>query len=815
MRLINVEAFTEREELIRKGKPVNRRTKVLEFHDDEATVYAILSHRWTDQEVDYDEMVQFAKMEVEERDEIRERPGYRKILASCEQAKRDGHKWLWVDTCCIDKHSSAELSEAINSMYRWYEHSRVCYAYLYDVVDSSFPDELDKTRYPKSNGWPEWFSRGWTLQEMIAPSDVEFFNKDWQRIGNKRILARILSRITGVPDHILKHGISSYRPCVAQIMSWAADRTTTRVEDRAYSLLGLLDVNIPMLYGEGKKAFQRLQLEVIRVSNDQSIFAWGTSLLGQERIGSILADDPRFFKDCSHMELIDHNKFIKYCKDRIPAHKPIDTEHFGAFPVTNRGIQIWMFLRPSDDSDLVFEAWLPCRLDPSLPPVSIKLALWNSSYYRYRMSLYSVEQTLQFRQVYLRYQDTPHSDLIFEIDDSAITRNGFTYCGGYPEGMTGNRLTLTSTDPLCIKVYSHTQTHTLFAVGFGQCFGQHWIHSIYKNSASEHSWENYSISEYDKMLVGGPRHARSMAEVYSRDACYGRLWARHTLLPGSTWTVQTSYTMSERSQNCEVKIDAFQYPYKGPDNWRGFDIGWTNGPNRDIQGLMIPHRSRNKFQNSYVLLVDGISMEWSLAPRGIKLGDYGGLTDSEDFLCEGNIFTDLRSLASQTVVAPRQHRVDQMDEYNMNSDYVEAHNTNFLGVPVVLYQPHALSLPINHDVNTLLASLSTHLTNEYLVTRVIQCANVPPSQSSTLSSRRVKSYICGSTCTQLFHTFGQRLIVELAPKVNPTTPLCIFSKPFIWHLAEGAGSARHEWSIGGLVFTSGREDEAMEIEDEG
>ncbi|KIM56634.1 hypothetical protein SCLCIDRAFT_29474 [Scleroderma citrinum Foug A] len=268
MRLINVQAFLEREESIRQGKRIDRRVKVLEFSDDEVAEYAILSHQWIEQEVDYNE-----------------------ILQSCERSMKDGYRWLWVDTCCIDKRSSAELSEAINSMYRWYENSSICYAYLHDVYGSSFPTARDA----ESKGWPEWFSRGWTLQEMIAPRDVQFFNRDWHPIGDKRTLAPILEDITRVPQHILKEGLSSNRPCVAQIMSWAANRTTTRVEDRAYSLMGLLDVNMPMLYGEGKMAFHRLQLEIIRSSNDQSIFAWDY-YTGDVRTGSILADDPSFFR---------------------------------------------------------------------------------------------------------------------------------------------------------------------------------------------------------------------------------------------------------------------------------------------------------------------------------------------------------------------------------------------------------------------------------------------------------------------------------------------------------------------------------------
>ncbi|KIM67997.1 hypothetical protein SCLCIDRAFT_996781 [Scleroderma citrinum Foug A] len=330
MRLINVEAFLEREQSIRQGKRVDRRAKVLEFGDDEVTEYAILSHRWIDQEVDYNEVVELVKMDEEVRSEIRQRVGYQKIFQSCEQAKKDGYKWLWADTCCIDKRSSAELSEAINSMYRWYENSRICYAYLHDVPGSSFPTAVDHTRYHKSEGWPEWFSRGWTLQEMIAPRDVQFFNKDWHPIGDKRTLARTLSSATRVPQDILKEGLSSNRPCVAQIMSWAANRTTTRVEDRAYSLMGLLDVNMPMLYGEGKKAFHRLQLEIIHTSNDQSIFAWGFRSM-KVRTGGILADDPSFFWDCAEMELMNRGEFIESLKKQISGEElpSIEDDQFG------------------------------------------------------------------------------------------------------------------------------------------------------------------------------------------------------------------------------------------------------------------------------------------------------------------------------------------------------------------------------------------------------------------------------------------------------------------------------------------------------
>ncbi|KAI5997501.1 heterokaryon incompatibility protein-domain-containing protein, partial [Pisolithus albus] len=236
--------------------------------------YAILSHRWEDDaEVTYEEMIGLMKMEGRKRDEVRDRSGYQKIIKTCKQAMKDGYEWLWIDTCCIDKRSSAELSEAINSMYRWYQDAQVCYAYLNDV-ESTFPTEENDETYDKSYGWPEWFMRGWTLQELVAPSQIEFFNRNWAPIGNKQHLAPLLKDITGIPCDVLRDGLAGKRLSVAQIMSWAARRQTTRVEDQAYSLMGLFGVNMPMVYGEGKKAFQRLQLKIIRRSSDHSIFAW-------------------------------------------------------------------------------------------------------------------------------------------------------------------------------------------------------------------------------------------------------------------------------------------------------------------------------------------------------------------------------------------------------------------------------------------------------------------------------------------------------------------------------------------------------------
>ncbi|KAI6038192.1 heterokaryon incompatibility protein-domain-containing protein, partial [Pisolithus marmoratus] len=303
MRLIDVTAILGIESNIDQGKEVDTTTEIFgEFDgaDLEEKEYAILSHCWgvakqREKEVSFKEMNKLLIMSEERRNEIRGHTGYKKIIDTCRQAQWDGLEWVWIDTCCIDKKSSSELSEAINSMYKWYANAKLCYAYLHDTVGDSrrlfWKDRREPTTVSK------WFSRGWTLQELIAPKVVHFFDQKWEWIGDRAELAHTLSQITRIPEDILKNRMDFESPSVAQIMSWAADRTTTREEDRAYSLLGLLGVHMPMLYGEGKNAFRRLQLEIIRTSNDQSIFAWGlTRKFGWS--SSILADDPSCFRGC-------------------------------------------------------------------------------------------------------------------------------------------------------------------------------------------------------------------------------------------------------------------------------------------------------------------------------------------------------------------------------------------------------------------------------------------------------------------------------------------------------------------------------------
>lgn len=264
-------------------------TKTLALHvrdnDDPDQRYAILSHVWgpTKDELTYEEM------HVAPQDRPKStlaKPGYRKIIETCRIASSHRYRlpYVWCDTCCINKSSSAELSEAINSMFRYYKEARVCFAYLFDVTESDYSFISSK-----------WFSRGWTLQELIAPRDVVFYNQEWEFRGTKSSLATQITEITGIPDKILKQEMELSEVPVAQRFSWAAERKTTRDEDMAYSLLGIFDINMAMLYGEGSKAFIRLQEQILSQCADDSIFLWNDQFSDQELTG-LLAPSPKSFR---------------------------------------------------------------------------------------------------------------------------------------------------------------------------------------------------------------------------------------------------------------------------------------------------------------------------------------------------------------------------------------------------------------------------------------------------------------------------------------------------------------------------------------
>ncbi|KAF4629944.1 hypothetical protein G7Y89_g8198 [Cudoniella acicularis] len=217
------------------------------------TPYTILSHTWGED----DEEVNFGDLKD---GSGKTKDGYRKLYFCGEQAARDGLQYFWVDTCCIDKSNSTELSEAINSMFRWYRNAARCYVYLTDV---SINDQVDLSLQPWEAAFrnSRWFTRGWTLQELIAPLSVEFFCSNSNRLGDKMSLEGQLHKITGIPVSALRGSPLSYFSFDNRVL-WARNRKTKREEDLAYSLLGIFDISIPIIYGEGKEnAFRRLNRE--------------------------------------------------------------------------------------------------------------------------------------------------------------------------------------------------------------------------------------------------------------------------------------------------------------------------------------------------------------------------------------------------------------------------------------------------------------------------------------------------------------------------------------------------------------------------
>ena len=360
-----------------------------EFIGDVHDVYAIISHTWGEEEVSSH---QYSTPKA------RSMAGYRKIKQSCALAASSRLPYLWIDTCCIDKSSSAELSEAINSMYKWYRDATVCYVYLSDMkrceVDYFLlpKDGIDHSKNFQMLQACRWFTRGWTLQELLAPQDVEFYDQDWALIGTKKTMWALLSRITGIrPEHLW----NSQGASVAQKMSWAANRQTTRTEDTAYSLLGLFNVNMPLLYGEGEKAFKRLQHEILQSTSDESIFAW---LDGRVWTSGLLAESPANFAKSG--DVVPVNQFYR---------KP--------YTMTNQGFQIELrYSITENELAGTFETPLRCTKESMLGQSIISL---HMTYYTDNIGALRAFRTGPFQVSMMRNEllpgtETSHS---FHIDE--------------------------------------------------------------------------------------------------------------------------------------------------------------------------------------------------------------------------------------------------------------------------------------------------------------------------------------------------------------------------------------------------------------
>lgn len=233
----------------------------------------------------------------------------------------------------IDKRSSAELQEAINSMFNWYANAAVCYCYLSDV---SMSDRIEN-RWIEAFGRSRWFTRGWTLQELLAPTNVLFYDADWAEIGSKTELCEDINTITDIPSHALTGASRLDSFSIAEKMRWASARNTTRIEDQAYSLLGIFDVNMPLLYGEGHRAFRRLQEEIIRSSTDQSIFAWADPKASLYTRSGLFAHTPAVFASSKALQ-------------------PSASVSKDPFTITNKGLEIRLPMAPLDDDKDLWRA---------------------------------------------------------------------------------------------------------------------------------------------------------------------------------------------------------------------------------------------------------------------------------------------------------------------------------------------------------------------------------------------------------------------------------------------------------------------------
>ncbi|KAF2193662.1 WD40 repeat-like protein [Zopfia rhizophila CBS 207.26] len=223
--------------------------------------YAILSHTWgaDTEEVTFEDLTSGTG---------KDKPGYEKIRFCGEQARQDDLQYFWVDTCCINKANYTELSQAINSMFRWYRNATRCYVYLSDVSSPAFDtnEEFNPRSWESDFRNSRWFKRGWTLQELLAPSSVEFFSQERKRLGDKRSLNQQIHEIAGISDSALR-GVPLSRFSVDERLSWLERRQTKLDEDKAYSLLGIFDVHMPLIYGEGREsAFKRLREEIDKSS---------------------------------------------------------------------------------------------------------------------------------------------------------------------------------------------------------------------------------------------------------------------------------------------------------------------------------------------------------------------------------------------------------------------------------------------------------------------------------------------------------------------------------------------------------------------
>ncbi|KAK3639108.1 hypothetical protein LTR56_012657 [Elasticomyces elasticus] len=325
-----------------------------EFMDPKQVKYSILSHCWSQDR----ENPEVSHQAFLARSYNKDGAGYQKILRCCKLSKERGWEYTWIDTCCVDKTSSAELSETINSMFAWYRNSAECYVFMDDLTVDVLAEveEIDaEGRWRQGLGHEaitdvyafidsRWYARGWTLQELLAPSKVHFYNRKTHLLGTKWTLAALIAYATGIHIAVIAGLEGVFDASIAQRMSWASARQNTRPEDVAYSLLGIFDVNMPLLYGEGDKAFMRLQEAIIRQSDDQSILAWGLHQ-DQKYLSSVLAQAPSAFRGCGdivNLSRADPDSYLAIEDHKVesPGRHGLHFADMSSFSLVKAGLEI-------------------------------------------------------------------------------------------------------------------------------------------------------------------------------------------------------------------------------------------------------------------------------------------------------------------------------------------------------------------------------------------------------------------------------------------------------------------------------------------
>ncbi|CAF9929207.1 MAG: hypothetical protein ALECFALPRED_004272 [Alectoria fallacina] len=415
-----------------------------EFFADDIPDYAILSHTWGLEEVSFRDLMDRDASELDrlagyskyvgigvndDRNVSREAQDtlQEEVVLICRRAP-----YAWIGTCCIDKSSSAELNEAINSMFQWYRNSQMCYAYLVDVSTGPLGNKANGTEW-KAFRQSRWFTRGWTLQELIAPKQLKFYDQNWREFGTKLSLADQISRITGIE---VQHFTNDFAGAsIAQKMSWMSKRTTTRVEDIAYGMLGILDINMSLHYGSGMKAFLKLQQKIVKGSDDESIFAWTDPSLAES---GIFAQSPAAFAGSGD---VVKSKFPRL--DRPP------------YTVTNRGlaIELFLYVQSSTDHRSKFPSGsrsltrtpLHCARQGQATPLAIQLKKVSQcsftdfvrsspeSLSNWHMPLEEPPRKLAYiRPIYTPVLETKLEDKQFFIPKDSLIKKGFSISTKFP-----------------------------------------------------------------------------------------------------------------------------------------------------------------------------------------------------------------------------------------------------------------------------------------------------------------------------------------------------------------------------------------------